>query len=128
MNPSSSYVDVHKPHQFGDRVLGIIGNPRLKQCLGESDVLPGTVQRIDMAWVSCLSGKEMPVRLVVAVIVIIAGSFYPVYKADYPVEVQLWIDALPVPGSWCYLSGYHRWAGVLWGGAALDKPHYGLCL
>ena len=54
----------------------------------------------------------MPVRSVVAVIVIIAGSFYPMYKAYYLVEVQLRIDALPVPGSWCYLSGYHRWAGI----------------
>ena len=44
--------------------------------------------------------------------VIIAGSFYPVYKAYYLVEVQLWIEALPVPDSWCCLSGYHRWPGI----------------
>jgi len=36
-----------------------------------------------------------------------AVSFYPVYKAYYLVQMQLWIDALLL-GFWCYWSGYLR--------------------
>jgi hypothetical protein len=65
---------------------------------------------------------------VVSATVIMAASFYPVYRAYYLGQVQLWIDALLALGFWCYLSGYLRWTGVLLGLSALIKPQYGLFL
>jgi alpha-1,2-mannosyltransferase len=65
---------------------------------------------------------------VVSVTVIMAACFYPVYRAYYLGQVQLWIDALLVLGFWCYWSGYLRWTGVLLGVSALIKPQYVLFL
>ena len=65
---------------------------------------------------------------VVSATVIMAASFYPVYKAYYLGQVQMWIDALLVLGFWCYWSGRLRWTGVLLGLSALIKPQYGLFL
>jgi|SRR3990172_1696549 len=65
---------------------------------------------------------------VVAATVIMAASFYPVYRAYYLGQVQLWIDVLLALGFWCYWSGYPRWTGVLLGFAVLVKPQYGLFL
>ena len=56
------------------------------------------------------------------------ASFYPVYKAYFLGQVQLWINALLVLGFWCYWSGRLRWTGVLLGLSALIKPQYGLFL
>ena len=65
---------------------------------------------------------------VAAATVIMAASFYPVYRAYYLGQVQLWIDALLAVSFWCYWSGYLRWTGVLLGFAVLVKPQYGLFL
>jgi len=65
---------------------------------------------------------------VVSATVIMAASFYPVYRAYYLGQVQLWIDALLVLGFWCYWSGRLRWTGLLLGFSALIKPQYGLFL
>lgn len=65
---------------------------------------------------------------VVAATVIMAASFYPVYRAFHLGQVQLWIDALQVLSFWCYWSGSRRYTGVFLGFSALVKPQYGLFL
>ena len=60
-------VDHHQPHQLGDRVFGVTGDPRFQQRLGEPDPLPGVVQRINVAEVvSVGEGDDRPVHGLVA--------------------------------------------------------------
>ncbi|MBP2674265.1 MAG: Polyprenol-phosphate-mannose-dependent alpha-(1-2)-phosphatidylinositol mannoside [Deltaproteobacteria bacterium] len=64
----------------------------------------------------------------VASTVLLAATFYPVYRAYHLGQVQLWIDALLALAFLCHRSGRHRWTGALLGLCTLVKPQYALFL